>query len=474
MCRIVWLSLGKELIGRAVFMKHREYITIESVSDFVNYVLKEIKFEDGKNIYFRGEPKEYSPTIPGLYRDGNEYLIYYGSKEYYQQLLNELGYSSSLDNNKLFNFIAEIQHYGAVTRNIDITSNPLVSLFFACEKYDEDGVIHVYASESNKEKYSTGHTAAVKTALNFIDQKKINQFLYLMDYLHEHIGEKGEQRNVLSKTLTVDGIIEELKNSFKELTPNIENFSQNFANSTFTNSDIEKEYRGKLGTIFCLNPRINGDFVDNIGSPRKQEDIIKTVVDKLLKRKSSLKESLECEVKKEISGFLIKWGYGDTYYAENILDNIPNDFKITDYQDYLMVEIKKFLDDFMELLNQAAMTRERLCYPNAIYLDIINCQIVKSPKAQQRIINQNGLFILPALFNTTDKNKGEIQKKIDGAIKNYQLKTDSGDFLVFKIPKEKKKLILNELRMFGITDGFIYPDVEHQSKAILRQLHIDK
>ena len=154
-----------------------------------------------------------------MYRNGNENLIFEGSKGYYRQLLNELGYSSSLDNNTLFNFIAEIQHYGAVTRNIDISSNPLVSLFFACEDAEkdikDDGVIHVYVSELNKEKYSTGHTVSVKTALNFVDQEKINQFLYLMDYLHKNIGEKGDQRNVLSKTLTVDGIIQELRNLLK-------------------------------------------------------------------------------------------------------------------------------------------------------------------------------------------------------------------------------------------------------------------
>lgn len=449
-------------------MENREYISIKSVSDFVIYVLEKIKVEYGKNIYFRGEPREYPQTIPGLYRDGNESLIFDGSKVYYQQLLNELGYSSSLDNNTLFNFIAEIQHYGAVTRNIDITSNPLVSLFFACEDAEKDdkydGIIHVYVSESKREKCSTGHTAAVKTALNFIDQEKINQFLYLMDYLHKNIGKLSNQNKVLHKNLMIDGIIEELKKSFTKPSPNI----------TFASDDYDKKYRGELGTVFCLNPRINGDFVDNIGHPRKQEDIIKTVVDKLLKRKSSLKEALECEVKKEISQFLIDWGYGDTHYAKFILGNMKNGFDMIFYQNYLMDEISQFLEDFIELLNQAAMTRERLCYPNAIYLDIINCQIVKSPKAQQRIINQNGLFILPALFNTTGKSIEKIQEEVDESIKCYQLKTDSGNLLTFKIPKEKKKLILNELRMFGITDGFIYPDVEHQSKAILRQLHIEK
>lgn len=437
-------------------MENREYIIIKSVSDFVNYVIEKIKVEYGKNIYFRGEPREYPQTIPGLYRDGNESLIFDGSKGYYQQLLNELGYSSSLDNNTLFNFIAEIQHYGAVTRNIDITSNSLVSLFFACEKDDEeDGVIHVYVGEINEEKYSTGHTAAVKTALNLIDQDRINQFLHLMNYFHTNIGELGDQKNVLQKNLTVDGIIKEFKKSFDLLSPNTATFPDI---TEFASQDIEKERRAKSRNLFCLNSRIKGEFVDNNGIPLESQDL----------------QEIENEIKKEISQFLIDWGYGDTHYAKYILGDMKNGFDMISYQNYLMDEISQFLEDFIELLNQAAMTRERLCYPNAIYLDIISCQIVKSPKAQQRIINQNGLFILPALFNTKGKSIEKIQEEVDEAIKCYQLKTDSGNLLTFKIPKEKKKLILTELRMFGITDGFIYPDVEHQSKAILRQLHIDK
>lgn len=312
----------------------------------------------------------------------------------------------------------------------------------------------------------------MKTALNFIDQEKINQFLYLMDYLHKNIGKLSDQNKVLHKNLMIDGIIEELKKSFTKLSPNIEGFPEKFSNITFASDDVDKKYRGELGTVFCLNPRIGGEFVDNNGLPRKTEDILKTAREEI--EQLTLEQALEYEVKKEISQFLIDWGYGDTHYAKFILGNMKNGFDMIFYQNYLMDEISQFLEDFIELLNQAAMARERLCYPNAIYLDIINCQIVKSPKAQQRIINQNGLFILPALFNTTGKSIERIQEEVDEAIKCYQLKTDSGNLLTFKIPKEKKKLILNELRMFGITDGFIYPDVEHQSKAILRQLHIEK
>ena len=51
-------------------MGNREYVIIESVSDFINYIFNEMQVEDKKKIYFRGEQREYEKTIPGLYRNG--------------------------------------------------------------------------------------------------------------------------------------------------------------------------------------------------------------------------------------------------------------------------------------------------------------------------------------------------------------------------------------------------------------------
>ena len=54
-----------------------------------------------------------------------------------------------------------------------------------------------------------------------------------------------------------------------------------------------------------------------------------------------------------------------------------------------------------------------------------------------------------------------MQEKIDESIQQsirleYEL----------VIPKEKKQEILEQLRIFGIDEGFIYPDIEHISRAI--------
>ena len=51
------------------------------------------------------------------------------------------------DLNSMFDIMTKYQHYGMCTRLLDLTTNPLVALFFACkthgvEKYDtEDGEV---------------------------------------------------------------------------------------------------------------------------------------------------------------------------------------------------------------------------------------------------------------------------------------------------------------------------------------------
>lgn len=39
----------------------------------------------------------------------------------------------------------------------------------------------------------------------------------------------------------------------------------------FGNEELEMEHRAKSGTVFCINRRIKGEFVDNNGSPRNRK-----------------------------------------------------------------------------------------------------------------------------------------------------------------------------------------------------------
>lgn len=61
------------------------------------------------------------------------------------------------------------------------TKSVLIALFFAVEKVDnrEPGFIYVYDVKVEDVKFDTGHTVAIKSALNFMSQKELNSFLEL-------------------------------------------------------------------------------------------------------------------------------------------------------------------------------------------------------------------------------------------------------------------------------------------------------
>ena len=58
----------------------------------------------------------------------------------------------AFENDKyIYNQIATMQHFGYPTRLIDITENPLIALYFACDgNFEYDGEIFIYESEEDE------------------------------------------------------------------------------------------------------------------------------------------------------------------------------------------------------------------------------------------------------------------------------------------------------------------------------------
>ncbi|MBT2626032.1 FRG domain-containing protein [Bacillus sp. ISL-32] len=119
------------------------------VKDLASYIRI---FSSGnyKNYYFRGEPTNYDETISSALRGDSKYSFIEMRNEFKKEVWHKL----SLDERTYFTAFA--QHHGIPTNLIDITTSPLVALYFACENYnnpfgkdhDEDRG-YVYLFEDN-------------------------------------------------------------------------------------------------------------------------------------------------------------------------------------------------------------------------------------------------------------------------------------------------------------------------------------
>ena len=102
---------------------------------------KEIEsHEDSRVLFYRGQSDKAYLLTPSVFRNG---LL---SKEH--TLIHDLQLNSPDDfigtDNSLERLI-KMQHYKLPTRLLDVTLNPLVALYFACnENFDEDGEIIVF------------------------------------------------------------------------------------------------------------------------------------------------------------------------------------------------------------------------------------------------------------------------------------------------------------------------------------------
>ena len=88
--------------------------------------------------FFRGVNDVIYPLAPGIYRKDEKHDEYF--------YFNEIGVRCPEAFRSLTNLekLAYMQHYGCPTRLLDITANPLVALYFACDGEQaahQDGVV---------------------------------------------------------------------------------------------------------------------------------------------------------------------------------------------------------------------------------------------------------------------------------------------------------------------------------------------
>lgn len=140
------------------FIKRKDIkiISVEKIFDFIN----NIELAKDTQLFYRGHSDVNFIAEPSIFRNGyyeNEYLMY---QELVVRCQNDF-----INCNSHFDFLKLMQHYGLPTRLLDLTLNPLVALYFACENDNGVGEVMAYSVKTDELKYERSDTLTIISCL---------------------------------------------------------------------------------------------------------------------------------------------------------------------------------------------------------------------------------------------------------------------------------------------------------------------
>lgn len=168
-------------------------IEIDSVSSFIEQIRSIKESADGTSteLYFRGQETEFWDIEPSIFRDDMLSI-----EHKLMQIPLQKSPTEFRNLNSMFDIMTKYQHYGMCTRLLDLTTNPLVALFFACkthgvEKYDTgDGEVEkepygvIYYTDKYYPSQSTDIEIQIISALASYDLEKENTLLDILEKLY--------------------------------------------------------------------------------------------------------------------------------------------------------------------------------------------------------------------------------------------------------------------------------------------------
>ena len=129
----------------------------------------------------------------------------------------------------------------------------------------------------------------------------------------------------------------------------------------------------------------------------------------------------------------------------------------------LINTIRNIMTNFLKQLNEYSGLNEEMIYPFEVYNIITKSYFVKASKINERIKNQRGAFIIPSYISTVSKSINQVQEELNQSIESIGLCKE------ITIPSESKAKILKQLKLIGIDEGFIYPEIANISKSVLEK-----
>ncbi|MST55477.1 FRG domain-containing protein [Pyramidobacter sp. SM-530-WT-4B] len=162
-------------------------IEVNSLADYIKQIneLYSDKEAEAQQLYFRGQQSDVWDIQPVLFRENN--LI----NEHFFMSEPKVRRPEAFQNMQSdFEIMTKCQHYGLSTRLLDVTRNPLVAMYFACQPCDniDDSIFNagVIYSGSNYSVPDQSKDVQIITALSKQDLSSgENKLISILDRLYE-------------------------------------------------------------------------------------------------------------------------------------------------------------------------------------------------------------------------------------------------------------------------------------------------
>ena len=493
-------------------MKEEE-IQVNSVLEFIEKIVQLDK-EEGTETFYRGHANRDWELLPSIFRTPNgvekEHLLFRDMVAHEPQSFSEC--KSALD------YLVQMQHYGLPTRLLDMTTNPLVALYFACQPTPDDAVAGAVAG-ARAGIQMIGKILRVCAAIS----QTLSQTLSQADATNETVARNvaqaivgaiavvdvGAFEQAITQVIATAVIAEDAQDSFLDFmkviaqaiveattvagTQEATNIMLVMAALFVAIGNSELVFDEKLfsragavagaiagisaeaGQIAVAVAMVAEGFNTNVPGPLVEYPVEFAALFSA-KAGAELGSAFGAKARaKDGAVYLfsipedkVKHYDSDTVSALanlakcKISEQCSSCLSVEDFNDQL---------DIKFLLHQIKGEKPHFL-PRIQPLDLSNLFFVKAKNGNQRIANQMGAFLLFGL--------GVKQTKASGSDGEVNLLTKSehaevpAEWIKKKliIPKECKADILRELALLGITDSYIYPGMEQYAKELKKKYEL--
>ncbi len=169
-----YFNNGKNKFTSSIINASQNDKYIMSLNGFIKKVF-EIKSENTQTVFYRGHSKKYGyRLVPSLFRtdkNGN-YKYLQNEAPIYREML--IANASEFENYRTtLDILMKMQHYSVPTRLLDITSNPLIALYFACKSNpDTEGEVIIFKIKTADIKYFDSDTVSCLANLARLQKKE--------------------------------------------------------------------------------------------------------------------------------------------------------------------------------------------------------------------------------------------------------------------------------------------------------------